>query len=104
MNIIMSRHTRLLNKLQGVAKSGKWSYQAILYPSELRRIEKQWHVDVQKLRLEGDGNAYYCIINWSNAFPEGLNYQQSWYISRLYDDMPEVETFAQELFLLAARA
>lgn len=104
MNNTMSRIDRLWEKLEKVASKGNWSYQTILYPSELRRIERQWHVSVQKLKPEDEEKAYICLISWNNAFPEGMNYQQSWYISQLLDEMPQVSTPAQKLFLIAARA
>lgn len=102
MNSMMSRNERLWEKLEEMAKRGKWSYQTTLYPSEIVRIEKQWHVAVQKLKSEN--NHVLCLITWNNAFVNGMNYKQAWYISKLQDDMPQVETPAQKLFLIAARA
>lgn len=104
MNNTMSRIDRLWEKLEKAAGKGCWSYQTILYPSELRRIERQWHVSVQKLKPEEEGKTYICLISWNNAFPDGMNYHQSWYISQLIDEMPQVSTPAQKLFLIAARA
>lgn len=84
-----------------VATEGKWSYQTTLYSSEIRRIERQWGVSVQILK---EDKVVSCSITWNNAFHNGMNYRQSWYISKLTDEMPMVETPAQQLFLMAARA
>lgn len=102
MNNMLSRIERLWEKLEGVAEKGKWSYKTTLYSSEIRRIERQWHVNVQ--RLKSENNNVDCLITWSNAFYEGMNFEQSWYISQLLDEMPMVATPAQRLFLIAARA
>lgn len=101
MNSMVSRIERLWEKMENVAQRGKWSLQTTLYPSEIRRIEKQWNVSVQKLKTEN--NVVLCLITWNNAFHEGMNFEQSWFISGLIDEMPQVETPAQQLFLLAAR-
>lgn len=102
MSNFMSRIERLWAKLEEVAGEGKWSYQTTLYSSEIRRIENQWGVNVQRLKTEG--KYVTCLISWSNAFYCGMNYKQSWYISRLQDDVPQVDTPAQKLFLISARA
>lgn len=101
MNNLLSRNERLWEKLQQVAAEGKWSYQTNLYSSEIRRIERQWDVTVQRLK---EDRVVPCLITWNNAFNKGMNYKQSWYISKLTDEMPYVETPAQQLFLVAARA
>ena len=102
MNNCLSRIERLAEKLEEAAGRGKWSYQTTLYPSEIKRIEKQWHVNVQILKIENNHAA--CLINWSNAFPNGMNYKQAWYVSKLLDEIPEVENNAQRLFMMTARA
>ena len=102
MNNCLSRIERLAERVEEAAGRGKWSYQATVYPSEVKRIEKQWHVSVQVLKTEN--NRVACLINWSNAFPNGMNYKQAWYVSKLLDEIPEVETYAQRLYMMAARA
>lgn len=102
MNIVLSRIERLWEKLEEQSRGGRWSYQTTLYPSEIRRIEKQWGVEIRELKSEN--NRVACLITWSNAFNEGINFEQSWYISRIRDEMPKVEKPAQQLFLMAARA
>ena len=99
---MLSRNERLWETLVKVAKQGNWSYQTILFPSEVRRIQRQWGVFVHILKEENHRVA--CVITWSHAFLDGINYRQSWYISRIIEDMPKVENSAQELFLIAARA
>lgn len=101
MNSMVSRIERLWEKMENVARKGKWSLQTTLYPSEIKRIERQWDVNVQKLKAEN--NVVLCLITWNNAFREGINFEQSWFISKLIDEMPPVETPAQQLFLFAAR-
>ena len=102
MHACRSRIERLAEKLEEAAGRGKWSYQTTLYPSEITRIEKQWHVSVQVLKKENNNVA--CLISWSNAFPNGLNFKQAWYVSKLLDEIPEMETYSQRLFMIAARA
>lgn len=102
LNNMLSRNERLWETLLKVANQGRWSYQTTLYSSEIRRIQKQWGVFVHILKDENSSVS--CIITWCNAFPDGMDYRQSWYISKIIDEMPEVNTPAQELFLITARA
>lgn len=102
LNNMLSRNERLWEKLEAVAEGGRWSYQTTMYPSEIRRIQRQWNVNVQNLRTENN-NMISVLITWNNAFHEGMNFEQSWYISGLLDEMPQVETPAQRLFLITAR-
>lgn len=102
MNNYMSRNERLWDRLVERAAMGMWTYQTTLYPSEIERIVKQWNVVVQKLRQENENVV--CLISWNSAFSEGINIEQSWYISKLCDEIPQVKTPAQQLFLIAARA
>jgi len=98
----LSRIERLSAKLEEAAGRGKWSFQTTLYPSEIKRIENQWHVNVQILKKENNNVA--CLISWNSAFPNGLNYKQAWYVSHLIYEMPEAENYAQRLYMIAARA
>ena len=103
VNERMSRIERLWEKLEDEASLGNWSYQATqIYPSEARRIEKQWNVEVKV--IETNGKLFTVNISWKRAFTNGLNSKQAWYIAKLLDEMPMVETLAQQLYLMAARA
>ena len=102
MQNCLSRIERLSAKIEELAGRGKWSFQTTLYSSEIKRIEHQWKVNVQVLKSEN--NHVDCLISWSNAFPNGLNYKQAWYVSKLIYEMPEAENYAQRLYMIAARA
>jgi len=99
-----SRMERLYERVEQAAERGKWSLYVTLYPSEIKRIERQWHVSVQTLKSEN--NRVACVICWNNAFPDGLTYKQAWYVSKLLEEIPDemTYTYAQRLFLMAARA
>lgn len=99
-----SRMERLRDKLCNTAVSGRWSLQVYLYPSEIKRARNQWKVVVTELTMEKVNEKVPCMISWSNAFEGGIRPDQSWYISHITDIMPKVETPAQRLFLLSARA
>ncbi len=106
MNEMLSRNGRLCEKLIEVATHRNWSYKTKLYPSEIKRVQKQWGVKVDAEIPKGMMKGLIpCEIKWDNAFTaEGLNYKQSWYISKLTDDFPAVENFAQQLYIITARA
>ena len=100
----MSRSDRLLDLTLNVAKEGKFSFKAMLYPSEMKRVKKQWHVNVTQLSgSPSDTGTYNCLISWDSVFSEtGLNFQQSWYISGLQDEFPKVGNIAERLFIISA--
>lgn len=103
MTDFVSRIDRQVCKAEEAARRGAWGYNTRLYFSEIPRIERQWGVKVEvtkKFESMAD-----CNVSWNNAFyPEGLTYQQAWYVSMIQDEMPEVNNFAQRLFLITARA
>ena len=103
----VSRMDYICNYLMERAEGGFFEAKMDIYPSEVTRMCKQWHVTVvgYKNMMNVSNKKYPCTISWSNAF-EGakLTFRHSWYMSRVSDEFPETENIAQKLFLITARA
>lgn len=102
----VSRKDYICEQLIKRAEEGFFEVKMDIYPSEIARMCKQWHVTVvaDNLAMGCSTKKYPCTISWSRAF-EGahLNYKHSWYMSRLSEELPETENLAQRLFLITAR-
>ena len=104
MYATMSRHERLTDLCNQEALKGKFNARAVLYPTEMKRIEKQWDVHVTQIEPEEHSkDKFLCLISWDTAFAHQLNYLQSWYILGVNEDCPTTETVAQRLFLISVR-
>ena len=105
MYSFLSRSDRLIEYSLKEANEGKFSIIALLYPSEMKRVRKQWHANGTQLsRCPDNTGKYVCLISWDSSFSHvGLNFQQSWYVTKLQEQFPSVENFAQRLFLISAR-
>lgn len=102
----LSRIDNLLKDALEAAREGRWGFRTKVYGSELKRIVKTEKLDVT---IYGNGTnraLYDVLVSWSNVFNNEHRKlkEQDDYIKGNIDVIPQTETFAERLYLEAARA
>lgn len=100
---VESRVEKICTQLMNAAERGEWQIGVKLYPSEMKRLMKQWHINIVPIEESGT-ELTQCVASWENAFQgKKINFEQGFFIGKVVDEMPYTENIAQQLYLLAAR-
>ena len=105
MQEFSSRSEKRLTKLYKAAESGQMFLDSeLLYSSEIKRYHRQGFVVSHK--PSSISNLHSSEISWSHAFRDNIPHVVYTYITGGIDTYPQsqIKTFAQQLYVIAARA
>jgi len=101
--MVLARTERVLALMESVALKGKFDIRLELFDKEVEKLQKEWSVKIEKIAPTKKGKSLYKL-SWLEAYTnDGLTYQEERYMSSDVDEMPECNTVAKKLFLLAGR-
>lgn len=98
--------TRELEMFSAAEKGLRSLTQAKLYPTEIRRLQKDgFNVTINGL-FDSSRNLYCATIDWHNAFPKGVPHIVYSYIIGIIETKPQsyITNFAQELYVISSKS
>lgn len=104
MNIEPSRREKREAKLYSVAEKGRFQTEMKLYKRESDTLAKRDGFKTFRRIPNNKSKPIPTYIDWQTPFPNGVPPIAFSYINGETETFPEVSNWAQELFVIAARA
>lgn len=102
-----SRDERRQENFYKLAEQGLLSMEnAILYPSEIKKLEEKYGMKVKKVKdFKPDMHLVVADISWKNAYGYAIPHIVISYVTGQIETFPRasIQTFAQELWVIARR-